>query len=505
MKKIFFALFFFLLSTIYYLSSTAQPAFAQAMVPCDNPAATNLRQAHDAVIKCAIKNNDMDSTIFNFSQITSTVDSLDVIIMGDSQMHPETNVATRGGGALAVTGQYVASLYSHPPASGINYMAQKFQKLNPVQPAYAQTGIGFDTLSPVQNIWGIFRNFSYVGFIIVFVVVGFMIMFRAHISPQAVATVQDSLPRIVIALVLVTFSYAIAGFMIDAMFVFLNIVINTLPVTDASQIVFNKSVFGVVWGSWDDTVKTTAGALYALIKDIVKLPFGLNHLIAGIGGGLSALVVGIAMLFIMFKVFLMLLMAYTTIIILTIVAPFFFLLQALPGNNSGSTWFKQMAANIAVFPVVAIMFVLAGYIGGIGALGGTGSGAINANPQGGNIQKFPLLAGDIDTNVLGRIAGIGMLLMTPAAAQMVKDAIGVKGGPQGAFAPGAAALGASAGFLGRRAAGTSVAQGLSDVMEERGRQNRLRVIERVPERFRGTPGRAGARAPEDIARTRLPH
>ena len=44
-------------------------------------------------------------------------------------------------------------------------------------------------------------------------------MFRQRISPQAVMTIQAALPKVIIALIMVTFSYAIAGFMIDISYV----------------------------------------------------------------------------------------------------------------------------------------------------------------------------------------------------------------------------------------------------------------------------------------------
>jgi len=42
-----------------------------------------------------------------------------------------------------------------------------------------------------------------------------MIMLRVKISPQAVVTVQSAIPKLITTLILVTFSYAIAGLVID--------------------------------------------------------------------------------------------------------------------------------------------------------------------------------------------------------------------------------------------------------------------------------------------------
>src|SRR3989338_8929354 len=287
----------FLLVTSYMLLATISPVHAQCTY---NPNATD-QELINQFNRCAIDKNIFDDKIFNFNQIAGTVDSFNSQILGFSLLHPETNELTAGRGALAATSNLVASLYGNPPASGVQYFAQEFQKFNPVQPVYAQ-GEGYKALSPVINLWRVFRNASYVGFVIVFVIIGFMIMFRAHISPQAVATVQDSIPRIVVALILVTFSYAIAGLMIDIMFLFLNIVITALQnvspqiLTERANIVFDKSVFGVVWGSWKDTVATVAGEIKKIVDITIDAPLGLDKLLSLFGGGIAWLIVGIAML-----------------------------------------------------------------------------------------------------------------------------------------------------------------------------------------------------------------
>lgn len=429
-----------------------------ASIGCVPGSAKTDPEAIDQENKCRIQYNIYDDKATTFNIVAGLGDGFYKLLTGHSRLYPQTDNVTAGMGALASSGTMVATLYTHPPVSGMDYLAGEFNKFNPVTPAYAAGGgIGFNALAPVQTIWESFRNIAYIGFVLVFVIIGFMIMFRAHISPQAVATVQDSLPRIVIALFLVTFSYAIAGFMIDAMFLFLNVIINALPGGAADkQYVFHKSVFGAIWGSWTEVFGTVSGALTKIIGQITDLGVILNQIIKYFGGVVGALVVGIALLFVMFKVFIMLLISYAYIIILTITAPFFFLAQALPGNNSGPTWFKQMASNIAVFPVVAIMFIFAGILGGISSLGGSAATAV----QSGTVGQFPLLSGDIDANAIGKLIAVGILLMTPGAAELVKNAIGAKGPNAGAgigagLAGGAAVVGAA----GRGAFGAATTRG----------------------------------------------
>jgi len=465
---------------------------------CDPDPTLQAGEAIDKMNKCAIEKNIFDDKLFNFNQLAGTTDSIYTLLTSKSQLHPETDDITAGSGAIAASGKLVAAVYAHPPASGVNYMASKIRNLNPVQPTYAQTGIGFDALQPVQKLWTAMRNIAYVGFVFVFLVIGFMVMFRAHISPQAVATVQDSIPRLVIALALVTFSYAIAGFMIDLMFLFLNVILTALSsqgLIENTDFIFQKSVFSILWESWDGIFVTVADALNNLINGVIELPLGLNKLVGFIGGAIGAIIVGIAIIFIMFRIFFMLLMAYVMIIILTIFAPFYFLVQALPGNNGAKEWFKQIFSHIAVFPVVALMFILAGILGGISELGATGGAAL----QGTNVGQFPLLAGDIDSGAIGKLIAIGFLLITPSAADLVKGFISGKGAPNvGAGAT--AALGAAGGFAGGRLASSAPARAFKDLGEERGRRNAEKIVGKAPSWMGGPSNQQGSRSAGEIAR-----
>ncbi len=438
------------------LIAFATPAFAQTTPTTPCPEMPQIAQQRNDYNKAAIDSGQYDSNVFQGdSTIYGITDGLNTLLTGCSLIHPKTNSATAGTGALAGARNLITALYSAPPASGVQYFAQKIKQFNPTRDAYAASdpGIGFKALSPIQPLWTAFRNISYLGFILVFIVIGFMVMFRAKISPQAVATVQDSLPRIVVALILVTFSYALVGLMIDAMFVILNVAINALgpggagliDVQTANNNVVGSNVFSAVMGAQGGIFMTVAGA----ISDIIQKLFdsgALVKVLGFLGGSLVAIIAAIAMLFVMFKVFIMLLMAYVSVIILTIFAPFILLFQAMPGSNGAKEWFKQIAANLSVFPVVALMFILAGILGNISSLGSTGKGAIT----GGDVGQFPLLTGQLNVDSITSLIGIGILFMTPSAAKIVKERFGVKEGALGAGAgAGLATFGAGA-AAGRR-------------------------------------------------------
>lgn len=113
--------------------------------------------------------------------------------------------------AVSELNNYIASIYMHPPASSYAFVNDVGQTLGFIpKQAYAQ-GIGFTTLSPLLPIWKVFRNIAYALLAIIMMVVGFLVMFRKKIDPKTVVTVQNALPKIVVSLILITFSYAIVG------------------------------------------------------------------------------------------------------------------------------------------------------------------------------------------------------------------------------------------------------------------------------------------------------
>src|SRR6266404_8684586 len=134
--------------------------------------------------------------------------------------------------------------------SGITSIRDLGRKFHIVPVAKAQTpGFGYTAalgiIPDIQNAWNQIRDVSYAIFVFVIIIFAFMIMFRIKISPQVIISVQSALPKIAIALVLVTFSYAIAGFLIDIMYVVIGIM----------ALIFSKfAVAGVDFGSAGNTV-----------------------------------------------------------------------------------------------------------------------------------------------------------------------------------------------------------------------------------------------------------
>ncbi|MBI3620009.1 hypothetical protein HY214_02595 [Candidatus Roizmanbacteria bacterium] len=144
--------------------------------------------------------------------------------------------------------------YSHPPASGVMWAYDSMQKTGLVPKSYAAEGIGFGTLLPFAGIWKALRDIAYMVIVLVIITIGFMIMFRAKINPQTVISVESALPKIVIALLAITFSFPIAGFLIDLMYMSIALIVSFLapighfPVNDYQRMYLSAGPQNIFYG-----------------------------------------------------------------------------------------------------------------------------------------------------------------------------------------------------------------------------------------------------------------
>ncbi len=160
----------------------------------------------------------------------------------------------------------VIAPYANPAASGLYWARNGLENTGFIPKTYAAEGIGFASLKPFLNIWKIFRDISYMLLVLVLIATGFMIMFRMKLNPQTVISVENALPKIVISLILITFSYAIAGFLIDLMYVISAISISLLSNNNTYysvadfQTKFLSSNIGTIWdGIFNVTIPGQAG------------------------------------------------------------------------------------------------------------------------------------------------------------------------------------------------------------------------------------------------------
>lgn len=224
------------------------------------------------------------------------------------------------------------------------------------QQAYAQTGV--DYISSIVSIWAIVRNISYSLAAIILVILGFMVMTRQHIDPRTVITFTAALPRIIVSLILITFSYPLAGFIID-----LGRVLKSL--IDTSFSALNPS--GLVPIEPFHLMDHFLGAFVSANPfDVKSWLLGRSNIYiggTGISSTLIALVLSVVALVVVFMIFFTLIFRYAGIFIQVIFAPLAFLWGALPGQEDTITgWFKSFAVNVLCFPVIYLMVNLADYI-----------------------------------------------------------------------------------------------------------------------------------------------
>src|SRR3989344_5893521 len=219
----------------------------------------------------------------------------------------------QGGGLMAITGNLIASTF-YIPVSTHDYGSFMASKFGIGEKAYAQ-GIGFKGLMPTLKLWEAFRNITYMIFVVLFLIVGLGIMFRIKIDPRTVMTIQNQIPKIIVGLILVTFSYAIAGFLIDLMYVSMYLIISVFTQQDIDAVSITSStpfgaaggigglfgiaggvadsIAGIVASIFDGTIGNLIGAVITslitgLLASQTGIPFAglVGGILGFIGGGL---------------------------------------------------------------------------------------------------------------------------------------------------------------------------------------------------------------------------
>ncbi|MCW4031536.1 MAG: hypothetical protein NWE80_04140 [Candidatus Bathyarchaeota archaeon] len=280
----------------------------------------------------------------------------------------------------------LSAVFAERPFSAITYVKDIGRKFNLVPEAKAQVeGFGFTTaLDPIQSYWAISRNIAYFFFILVIVVIAFMIMFRVKLSPQVVITVQSALPKIAVGLLLVTFSYAIAGLLVDLMYVVIGLIsvlftqaaggtptevfdlltrgtanpsgspVGIFGIFFTYFLAFSLTAFIVVVSLLIEVAGTTAGAL-ATLTDFLSGGFFVLALIIAL---VAFVILLIMLIWLLLRTLWTLARAYVNIILLTIFAPFQIAIGVLIPRIGFSAWVRSFISNLAVFVVVGLMFML---------------------------------------------------------------------------------------------------------------------------------------------------
>lgn len=385
-----------------------------------------------------------------------------------------TSAVRPAGGLLGFVTVLIGDSLQLPIKTGdyTSYLAQNFgltKKVYGANAAADKTGAGFQNLTFTLPLWTKARNLTYLIFTILFIIVGVGVMLRIKLDARTAMTIQNQIPKIIITLLLVTFSYAIAGFLVDAMWATTYLGINiigsnqpctgrnaranrpdglvksatrellTNPVNYVTEIlgdgwcnlsteggwgygplvkiswevgnVMGSAASGIILGALGiDTVQTCSGLdclrsgsviLYGVIRWLVQL--------------IGTLIIVIAIIAQLFRVWFQLIKAYVYVILYTVLSPIWIAIGIIPGVGGFGfrDWLNHMLFALSVYPVTIFLFVTAVAVANMpGINDGDGSKAF-----------FPPLVGNPNiANNIGYVLVISIILITPEVVNMMRSA-----------------------------------------------------------------------------------
>lgn len=300
----------------------------------------------------------------------------------------------------------------------------------------------------LDKLWAQSRNIAYIFFVLAMIVIGFMIMFRSKLGGQVIVSISNSIPQLIICLILVTFSFAIAGIMLDigraSMQVVERVFITAQEAAgDTTPTVMNIKGFGrlndqlmfsfnpfdmirekvkdirfvgkglakaldFVVEPWEQRGGVGSGLLWTGIagmlfktsnilgtiknQEMLDIDIGGEAGIVVASGSVTGEISGpieaaadvmlskgqtailgfffLILLFIVvcayasIKLFITILTTYIKIFVNVVLGPLQIASGAVPGNFSAvGNWFKSLASNILVFPVIIAILNIFNYLG----------------------------------------------------------------------------------------------------------------------------------------------
>lgn len=420
----------------------------EALIPADQGSVPELKRAQSATqnLTNALDKAGQGDTSIQSTSVEVSKNATIYWTMCQLTANGCDNTDPSAGSFRSSITKAFAYLYT-PQADTATYVADIMNSagLNIAQPAYAQ-GLGFSALDPILDTWKALRNVAYLFYVIMFLIIGFMIMFRQKISSQAVVTAQQALPKIIVSLITVTFSYAIAGLLIDTMYIVMYLIIGLFPgqtfaggTLSLKEIAMDRNIFqiGTYLLTSAGTLANAQESVRAMITSALDTQLsGVADALGLIGGITFAIVFALATLFGIFRLFFELLKTYISIIITIVLAPLALMLGALPGNNAFQAWIKTLVANLAVFPGILLILTLAFMLIG-GQYGGNTANKVvpQVQAQGTFFQGSynggflpPYIPGSGSGNAISIMLGLGVILIMPDLATQIKKTLGGNGG-----------------------------------------------------------------------------
>jgi len=201
----------------------------------------------------------------------------------------------------------------------------------------------------VLAIWKVMRNVSYGLLAVVMLIIGFMIMIRKQINPQTIVSVETAIPKLIIGLVLITFSYPIGAAAVSLL----------TPLRKIGDLALTRAAADAGISS------TNLGgtALVAAIIAVLLIALGLSITTGGVAVpvlvGVGAFTIIILVLaFVVWGIFIIIALiktafVYIKILISIVTAPLTFVLGSIPGNEKMIVdWFKLLGARLLAIPAM---------------------------------------------------------------------------------------------------------------------------------------------------------
>lgn len=354
------------------------------------------------------------------------------------------------GGLIGLVTTMIGYTYVIPVHAG-DYFAAMGSHFGIAKTTYAANIDGVQALSYVQSAWITFRNFAYILFVFIFVLIGLAIMLRIRIDPRTVMTIQNQIPKLIVGIILVTFSFAIAGLLIDFMWIAIYFMINTLHQADANisavnitaalntsapNFVNNSNTVGPdggILGVASNVSLQIGGLVSGLLNsgsqpggnalDLLTNPIGtvVGAILGAIAGVLAFFIIAIALLWALLRLWFSLIKAYISILIDVIFAPFWIMAGLVPGVGQSvgiGAWLRDIIANLAVFPAVITMLAIGKLL-----VDSLSNGAYNGTTS----FTPPLIGSQLNGEGLGSLIMLGIILASPSVAESIKKAVKASG------------------------------------------------------------------------------
>jgi len=396
------------------------------------------------------------------------------------------------GGILGTTTNLISSLYT-PAITSSDYTQYISSNFGIVKKAHAQS-YGFEGLKPILKLWIAMRNVAYTLLTLGFVFIGIGVMLRIKIDPRTVMTIQNQIPKVIVSIILITFSYAIAAVMVDLTWVTTYAGISLLTANDNPNVAnctpdktpqklsekaastllqtpftyFNQifarcsteKTFGILLpddrdGGFHTMSRDVANNFGQTIGNVARslifdpddndascgLTFFLNlkqcikkggvNLIAGVLTIVVLLVIFVILVVTLFKIWFMLLKAYLYTLFYVIIGPIYIVFGLLPSKPLGfEKWLRALFVNLAIFPLMAYLFVGARLLMDLYGKGDYATA---------NQYVPPLIGNPVGGVNFGALLAFGAIMMGPQLQQILQEKMGVKGvGSPGLIAAGIA-------------------------------------------------------------------